>query len=221
MQSQLLSSEAHFLRSIDPDDLQAEEDCVMEKRHLMNCQDDEENDLHGLACRRSRGLSLTLGSHLPSNTFGAYRYEQVKNHESCTTYEAMREDLKEFDRARSHRPPTVDYIFSKGETGGSSAYRNLASMTSLLHRSKFLNPAQELLTEVVSLRSALDPSSDEELRKVKSFGMANRNGGLCCSSADNPDTDVRVLKLVALLDEVQKLISPPLFAHFLWHIQHD
>ncbi|KAG6533538.1 hypothetical protein ZIOFF_007413 [Zingiber officinale] len=203
MQSQLLSSEAQLLRSIDPVDLQAEEDCVMEKRRLMNCQDDKENDLHGLACSRSQGLSLTLGSHLPSNTFGAYRYEQVKNHESCTTYEAMREDLKEFDRARSHRSPAVDYIFSKGETCGSSTYRNLTSMTSLLQRSKFLYPAQELLSEVVSLRSAVDPSYDEELRKVKSFGVANRNGGVCCSSADNPDTDVRVLKLVALLDELE------------------
>lgn len=227
MQSQLQSPEVQFFRPDDPVNAQVAEDPEVEKRHLMHCQGDKEDDLQGFIYGWTNGLSLTLGSHLLTNTVVPCNYESMKEQVSCSNHEIIREDLKEFNCQRN-RPSKVEHRISEGESSANcaannsdGASQNLASMTAVLQQSKYLKPAQELLDEVVYVRNAADPSSDEELRKVRSVGLIGRIGsrslqvgerincegnaqmGSCYSSEDKHDVDIRVAKLVALLEEVQ------------------
>ncbi|URE07924.1 BEL1-like homeodomain protein [Musa troglodytarum] len=128
-------------------------------------------------------------------------------HPQAKEHETGRRDLKELNWPR--------------ESYGTP--QNLASMASVLQHSRYLKPAQELLDEIVSVRSAAEPSSDEEFRRIRSAGMTNRAGRkslqveeiINCegnlqeannySSEEDKqhDVEVRVVKLVALLDELE------------------
>ncbi|WOK99409.1 BEL1-like homeodomain protein 11 isoform X2 [Canna indica] len=228
MQNQLHSAEVQFFRPTDPVHVRVTEDSEIEKRHFMQSQGEKEDDLHGFIYGWRHGLSLTLGSHLLSNTVAPYNYDQMKEHVSCTNHEIMREDLKELNCSR-HRPPRVEYMFSEGESSAictantlENTSQDVAPLTSALRNSRYLKPAQELLDEVVSVRNAVELSSDEELRKVRSIGMSSRIGSrslqieeaaMNCegnvqlenyySSEDKNDADIKVGKLVALLDELE------------------
>lgn len=87
---------------------------------------------------------------------------------------------------------------SKTSINGSSISHSLASMSSMssvLQQSRFLKPARELLDEVVPVSTAVELSFDEDPR--------NAERTKCLSEENIPDADVRVVKLVALLNEVQ------------------
>ncbi|XP_065037572.1 BEL1-like homeodomain protein 11 isoform X3 [Musa acuminata AAA Group] len=128
-------------------------------------------------------------------------------HPQAKEHEIGRRDLKELNWPR--------------ESCGTP--QNLASMASVLQHSRYLKPAQELLDEIVSVRSAAELSSDEEFRRIRSARMTNRAGRkslqveeiINCegnlqeannySSEEDKqhDVEVRVVKLVALLDELE------------------
>lgn len=74
----------------------------------------------------------------------------------------------------------------------------MSSMSSVLQQSRFLKPARELLDEVASVSSAVELSFDEDPSKVRPFGVISLE-----VEQSSLDADVRVVKLVALLDEVQ------------------
>ncbi|CAL9093344.1 unnamed protein product [Musa textilis] len=201
MQDQLHSPEMQFFGPTDPVQVRVTEDSAIAKRHSVHPQGEKEDDLHDFIYGWTHGLSLTLGSRLSSNADGAYDCEPAKEHETG------RRDLKELNWPR--------------ESYGTP--QNLASMASVLQHSRYLKPAQELLDEIVSVRSAAEPSSDEEFRRIRSAGMTNRAGRkslqveeiINCegnlqeannySSEEDKqhDVEVRVVKLVALLDELE------------------
>ncbi|RWW09923.1 hypothetical protein BHE74_00033723 [Ensete ventricosum] len=201
MQDQLHSPEMQFFGPTDPVQVRVTEDSAIAKRHSVHPQGEKEDDLHDFIYGWTHGLSLTLGSRLSSDADGAYNCEPAKE------YEIGRGDLKELNWPR--------------ESCGTP--QNLASMTSVLQHSRYLKPAQELLNEIVSVRSAAELSSDEEFRRIMPAGMINRAGRkslqveeiINCegnlqeannySSEEDKqhDVEVRVVKLVALLDELE------------------
>lgn len=213
MQDQLHSPEMQFFGPTDPVQVRVTEDSAIAKRHSVHPQGEKEDDLHDFIYGWTHGLSLTLGSRLSSNADGAYDCEPAKEHE------IGRRDLKELNWPR--------------ESCGTP--QNLASMASVLQHSRYLKPAQELLDEIVSVRSAAELSSDEEFRRIRSARMTNRAGRkslqveeiINCegnlqeannySSEEDKqhDVEVRVVKLVALLDEVQQLNTPSSFTQVI------
>ncbi|KAG6502687.1 BEL1-like homeodomain protein 11 [Zingiber officinale] len=75
---------------------------------------------------------------------------------------------------------------------------SVSSMSSVLQQSRFLKPARELLDEVASVSSAVELSFDEDPSKVRPFGVISLE-----VEQSSLDADVRVVKLVALLDELE------------------
>lgn len=190
MQDQLQSQEVQFFRSADPIDVQVTQDPETEKRHAIRSQGDQEDHLHRFISGWTQGLSLTLGPRRRPARSECMLSER-EGSAICTA--------KTSNGSISHSLVSV------------------SSMSSVLQQSRFLKPAQELLDEVVSVSSAVELSFDEDPRKVRPFGViTNRIGGIslevgertkCLAEENSPDADVRIVKLVALLDEVQIKLS--------------
>lgn len=111
-------------------------------------------------------------------------------------------------------------------SGSSSLTELHASLTVVIQNSRYLKPVQSLLEEVISISKVVELESDKQLRKDKSIGKTlqdataslgvggtkagkyvsdQKRNALCsseCSSADKQDIQIRITKLVALLEEV-------------------
>ncbi|XP_043710785.1 BEL1-like homeodomain protein 11 [Telopea speciosissima] len=211
-------------RSIDlvQDPTLTEDSETCDRRHLMM-------NLLGVAKdtdhHQSRRLSLTLGSHLQSTTRVPSLHSRIGSVRSWLP-NVSREEVKETclpgGECMIENYSFVDN-FSALTSTSASRYRScstsyeLESFATIVGCSRYLKPAQSLLEEVVNVGAKdVDFSSDQPFRLLTrngrrggALGISTElqgerycNGGSSSTTAEEHELQIRIVKLIALLDEV-------------------
>ncbi|XP_008794022.1 BEL1-like homeodomain protein 11 [Phoenix dactylifera] len=205
---------------------QRSEDSELGRRHLVNCQAEKRNNFHGFMYGCQNRLSLTLGSHPFSDVLSPNQYKQTQLNSMSSNYTLAREDSAEF-HPQSAKHARDDYMFCECEKTSSGDNTSnpadcMSCLTTAFQNSPYLKPAQELLDEVVCVSNAVEQSSNKQSRKHMAAGMTDRISGRSFqarermnnhevntrwtnhySSEKENDAQVRITKLVALLDELE------------------
>lgn len=141
------------------------------------------------------GLSLTLGSELPAHANAVNSSYSSNGNVVC--------DGEINSRVYNALNPS------------SQNFNSMATILSALRRSPYMKPAQQLLDEVVCVSNAVEPGSDEHLRRSVEVSMTDgrspRHEGSRYSSEEKDAVHVRISKLVALLDQVYMFMFHILF----------
>lgn len=218
-------------RSMDLVQSSTSEDSEMfRQRHLMNLQAGKESDDQDFSSALGKGLTLSLYSHLPSDvkipSFNYREADPIVNQidpSYLTTGEEPRVRINAYE------------VPSMLQNHSCSISSNEVAPSLVIWNSRYLKPAQSLLDEVISVIKDVELKPDKQMRKDKSVRRILQDGTtglrectkagklvhdqtrntLCSnerSSANNHDIQIRVEKLVALLEEVCTLF---LFFHAL------
>ncbi|XP_058086330.1 BEL1-like homeodomain protein 11 isoform X1 [Magnolia sinica] len=192
-------------------DLVHEDDEMCRRRHLIECDRQDYSSSHG------QGLSLSLSSYpppvMPISSFSYTQTDLHTNQAGCSR-SISREEAGDMRFASS--------AVSQSHSGSTSD--ELVSFSAVLRNSRYLRPAQKLLEEVVSVSRDVEFDSDKQLRQdtritrsgMGALGAAAEAGKNAmnrqktdvvwshgeCSPIDMHDIQIRITKLVALLDEV-------------------
>lgn len=216
-----------LVRAVGPEDSQ-----MFRQRHMINLQSGKDPDFSSAL---GKGLSLSIGSHLQSDmlvpSFNYRETEPIVNQVGpsyLTSREAPRLQLKQIRGDCSFcGDGTMDNTYASSSfshnhfSSASSSNEVAASLT--IRNSRYLKPAQSLLEEVVCVRKAVALESDKQLRKEKSIGRILRDGveagipasdwkrnvpcNISLSSANKHDIQIKITKLVDLLEEVYRLFK--------------
>eukprot|EP00268_Persea_americana_P067758 TRINITY_DN935_c3_g1_i2.p1 TRINITY_DN935_c3_g1~~TRINITY_DN935_c3_g1_i2.p1 ORF type:complete len:313 (-),score=65.20 TRINITY_DN935_c3_g1_i2:379-1317(-) len=193
---------------------------MFRQRHLMNLQGGKESDHQDFSSALGKGLTLSLYSHLPSDVqIPSFNYREADPivNQIDPSYLTTREEPRVFINAYEATSMLQNHScsISSNEVASSLVIRN----------SRYLKPAQCLLDEVISVIKDVELKPDKQMRKDKSVRRILQDGTtslrgctkagklvndqtrntLCsneCSSASKQDIQIRVEKLVALLEEV-------------------
>ncbi|XP_077240023.1 BEL1-like homeodomain protein 11 [Tasmannia lanceolata] len=213
-------------RSVDPVDpvqvLSSEDSDICWRRHLMSIQSGKERDRQHFNSAKCKGLSLTLGSNLPSNVLiPSFHYRQTDPNLNLAGSSHVIGRGRPSDILNPGMKQTRDdYSFCGGDTidntygstvsqdhSGSNS-NELVSITSIVRNPRYLKPAQHLLKEVVSVNKAVGIDSSK-LHKDRVLGAAIKAGKTTIEQtrnmylyAEKHDIQNRITKLVALLHEV-------------------
>ncbi|KAJ4964943.1 hypothetical protein NE237_016792 [Protea cynaroides] len=212
-------------RAVDlvQDPILSEDSETCDRKHLMNLLGMPKETDH--QCHR---LSLTLGSHLPSATQvpslhsrnGSVRFwlPNLVGSDCSVAREDEGETCLPGGECTRENYSFVDNFFALTSTSASryqscSASYGLESFTTVVGCSTYLKPAQSLLEEVVNAGA-----KDTEFSSDQSFRWLSRNdrrgavdfstelqGKRCgngSSTAEAQELQIRIAKLIAMLDEV-------------------
>ncbi|XXG74188.1 hypothetical protein AAC387_Pa07g2973 [Persea americana] len=200
----------------------SEDSEMFRQRHLMNLQGGKESDHQDFSSALGKGLTLSLYSHLPSDVqIPSFNYREADPivNQIDPSYLTTREEPRVFINAYEATSMLQNHScsISSNEVASSLVIRN----------SRYLKPAQCLLDEVISVIKDVELKPDKQMRKDKSVRRILQDGTtslrgctkagklvngqtrntLCsneCSSASKQDIQIRVEKLVALLEEVNR-----------------
>ncbi|KAJ0982383.1 hypothetical protein J5N97_010638 [Dioscorea zingiberensis] len=194
----------------------------------MHLQTEEGNDYRGLSYGQGNGLSLTLGSCALSDMVNAYQYKQkgTQGNMICSSYIPARDGVTD-SCCPSARHVRDEYMSCADETANANYNSNqssnfpdsIAYYAASIQSSHYLKPTQQLLDEAVCVSDTVKLESDKQLRKSffvrTSLGNAARirewmnvNEGHThsvdhSSSKEKYDLQIRITKLVNLLDELE------------------
>ncbi|XXG65500.1 hypothetical protein AAC387_Pa05g3183 [Persea americana] len=210
-----------LVQAVGPEDSE-----MFRQRHLMNLRSGKDPDFSSAL---GKGLSLSIGSHLPSNVLIPsfnYRETEPNVNQVCPSYLNSREGPRvQFKQIRGDCSSCGDGIMDNTYASSSVSHNHFGSITYnevaaslIIRNSRYLKPAQTLLEEVVSVTKAVELESHKQLRKEKSIGRIllhelearkpagdQKRNALCnnaFSSANKHDIQIKITKLVALLEEV-------------------
>ncbi|KAF5203994.1 Bel1-like homeodomain protein [Thalictrum thalictroides] len=181
------SLEQHFSRSMEllPTPSLSEDSQTCSRRHLINLLERaNETDYQG------QRLSLSLGSQLPSHVLVQPHVNHIQHNRNETSYISS---------------PSVSS--SQNNRSCSTSYETEIFAT-VVGNSRFLNAAQTLLEEAVSVGGkSIDFNSDTSIAQLR-----RRRGALSISAqmqaelyndALTPDVQTRINKLISLLDKLE------------------
>ncbi|KAL5999172.1 hypothetical protein ACLOJK_040622 [Asimina triloba] len=166
-------------------DLVHEDNEICRTRQLMDCNP------HKYCSSQGQGLSLTLGSHLPTDIpIPSFGYSQTKlqvNQAGCSGLSSREEPGGVHDHGM--RQMREDYLFcgssnkdnrfttsSMSQSHSRQATDEVASFRTILQNSRYLKPAQNLLQEVVSIGKDLEIDSDRQPRQDISRRRVQQSG---------------------------------------------
>lgn len=187
----------------------------------MHLQTAEGNDYRGLCYGQDNGLSLTLGSCALSDMVNAYQYKQkgMQGNMICSSYITARDDLTD-SCCLSARHMRDEYMSCADETANGDYSSNKSSnlpnsivyYAASIQSSRYLKPMQQLLDEAVCVSNGVELESDKQSRKIFLARMSLGNAARIrewvnvhddhLSSHEKHDVQIRINKLVHLLDEV-------------------
>ncbi|XP_077247998.1 BEL1-like homeodomain protein 3 isoform X2 [Tasmannia lanceolata] len=189
------------------------------KSNLMILQSGKESEYQDFLSAEGKGLSLTLGSHLPSEMLiPSFHYKQTNPNLNLvgSSHVIGRGGLREHSReVYSFCGHAMDSTYASrvSQNHSNSTSNELPSFTSMFCYSRYLKPAQNLLEEVVSV-GMVDGIDSSKLRKDRVLGVSTKAGNSMITqtrnmfsgnnslSEETHDIQLRITKLVALLDEV-------------------
>ncbi|KAH7661271.1 Transcription factor MEIS1 and related HOX domain proteins protein [Dioscorea alata] len=188
----------------------------------MHLQTAEGNDYRGLCYGQDKGLSLTLGSCALSDMVNAYQYKQkgMQGNMICSSYITARDDLTD-SCCPSARHMRDEYMSCADETANgdyssnqsSNLPNSIAYYAASIQSSRYLKPMQQLLDEAVCVSNGVELESDKQSRKSFPARMSLGNAARIrewvnvhddhLSSHEKHDVQIRINKLVNLLDELE------------------
>ncbi|KAF8013526.1 hypothetical protein BT93_I1386 [Corymbia citriodora subsp. variegata] len=175
---------------------------------------------------QGQGLSLSLGTHIPSGIHipsGQYRSQNLgltaflspNSSKSAESNSRNGSTVDEQPRSAEFFPHSLVGANQDLNTGNFSV-NGMSSMSRMLSNSRYLRAAQQLLDEVVNVRKALKHSDSEKIKKSEEGDEdskkdvasnpqesdGNSTGDL--SQAERQELQSKLAKLSSMLDEVDR-----------------